>query len=117
MTSTALHTETPSTRGMLEDLSTLVGFVAQAGPPVFVSAGALVFGALLLAGPFALAVTLVVAMALVAAGVALLAAAVVAIVTAPYALVRWARGSHPFRIAIHRPRTTGAMVARGVELR
>jgi hypothetical protein len=107
MTSTARHTapEPPSVGGMLEDISPLVGFVAQAGPPAFIAGGALVFGTLLLAGPFALAVTLVVAMALVAAGVALLAAAVVAIVAAPFVLVRRARGfrvSRPFLLAGHR---------------
>ena len=117
MTSTARHTETPSDSGTLEDIGSLVGFVAQAGPPVFPAAGALVFGCLMLAGPFALAVTLVVAMALAAAIVALVAAAVAAIAAAPYALVRWVRASHPFRIAIHRPQTRGAMVARRVELR
>ena len=46
-----------------------------------------------------------------------IAAAVAAVVTAPYALVRWARTSHPFRLAIHRPRATRAMIARRVELR
>lgn len=117
MTSTAPHTETESAREMLDDIGTLVGFVPQAGPPVFIAAGALVFGTLLLAGPFALAVTLVVAMALVAAIVALLAAAVAAIIAAPYVLLRRVRGRHPFRTAVHRPRTTGAMVARRVELR
>ena len=117
MLTTARHTEPPSAGEMLEDLSTMVGFVAQAGPPAFVATGALVFGSLLLAGPFALAVTLVVAMALVAASVALLVAAVVAIVRAPYALLQRARRSRPLPIAAPRPRTTGALVARRVELR
>jgi hypothetical protein len=66
-------------------------------------------------GPFAVAVTLVVAMALVAVSVALPAAAVVAIVAAPYMLLRRARhyrASHPFRFAGHRPRTTRAIAAR-----
>jgi hypothetical protein len=111
MITTARQTEPPSA-GMLEDFGTLVGFVPQAGPPVFVAAGALVFGSLLLAGPFALAVTIVVVMALVAASVALLAAAVAAIVMAPYVLVRQARRyrfSHRFSPAGRRPRPTSAM--------
>jgi len=97
---------------MLEDISDLVGFVAQAGPPAFLTGGALVFGSLLLAGPFTVAVTLVVAMALVAASVTLLAAAVVAIVAAPYVLLRRAHryvASHPFRLAGHRARATRAI--------
>jgi len=117
MTSTAADIKTPSASGTPEDIGSLVGFVAQAGPPVFPAAGALVLGCLMLAGPFALAVTLVVAMAVAVALVALVAAAVAAVVTAPYALVRWARASHPFGLAIHRPRPTRAMIARRVELR
>jgi hypothetical protein len=119
MTTTARHTEPPSAGRMLEDISTLVGFVAQAGPPAFVAAGALVFGSLLLAGPFALAVTLVVAMGLVAASVALLAAAVVAIVVTPYVLLRRARrhwASRRFRLAGYGARATRALAPR-VELR
>ena len=120
MTTTARHTESPSAGRMLEEISTLVGFVAQAGPPAFLIAGPLVFGCLLLAGPFALAVTLVVAMALVAASVALLAAAAAAILMAPYVLLRRARryrASHPFRLAGQRARATGALAAPRVELR
>jgi hypothetical protein len=113
MTSTARHTapEPPSVGGMLEELSSLVGFVAQAGPPPFILGGALVFGTLLLAGPFAVAVTLVVAIALVVLSVALLAAAIVAIVAAPYALLRRAHrywASHPFPPVGHRARAMGA---------
>jgi hypothetical protein len=122
MTSTARHTapEPPSVGGMLDEVGSLVGFVAQAGPPPFILGGALVFGSLLLAGPFALAVTLVVAIALVAASVALFAAAVVAIVVAPFVLVRGARryrASHPFRLPGHRPRATSAVAAPRVEFR
>ena len=113
MTSTARHTapESPSVGGMLEEVSSLVGFVAQAGPPPFIVGGALAFASLLLAGPFAVAVTLVVAMALVALSVALLAAALVAIVVAPYALLRRARrfwASHSFPHVGHRPRALRA---------
>ena len=122
MTTTAPHTapEPPDVDGMLEDLSSLVGFVPQGGPPVFLAGGALVFGSLLLAGPFALAVTLVVAIALVTASLALLAAAVTAIVAAPFLLVRRGRryyASHPFRRAGHRARATTAITAARVEAR
>ena len=121
MTTTARHTapEPPDVDGMLVDISSLVGFVPQAGPPVFVLGGALVFGSLLLAGPFALAVTLVVAMALAAAAVALLLAAVAAVVAAPYVLVRRARSyyaSHHFRPGGHHARATTAITASSVEL-
>ena len=122
MITTARHTapEPPDVDGMLEDIGSLVGFVPQAGPPVFIVGGALVFGALLLAGPFALAVTLVVAMALLAMGVALLAAAVAAILAAPFWLARRARhyyAAHAFRPAARRARTTAALTAPRVELR
>jgi hypothetical protein len=102
---------------MLSDIATLVEFVPQAGPPAFVAAGALVFGCLLLAGPFALAVTLVVAMGLAAAAVALVAAVVAAIVAAPVVLVRRARrhwAGHPLRLTARHPR---ALAAPRVELR
>jgi hypothetical protein len=113
MTSTAPRPapEPASVGGMLEEISPLVGFVAQAGPPPFVLAGALVFGSLMLAGPFAVAVTLVVAVALIVVSIALLAAAVVAIVAAPYALLRRARrfgASHPFPHVGHRARALRA---------
>ena len=122
MTTTARHTapEPPDVDGMLEDLSSLVGFVPQAGPPVFVVGGALVFGSLLLAGPFAVAVTLVVAMALVALSVALLAAAVAAIVAMPCVLLRRARryhATHSFRLARQRPRSARTIAAARMELR
>jgi hypothetical protein len=120
MTSTARHTEPPSAGQRLEDISELVGFVAEAGPPVFVAGGAAVFGALLLAGPFALAVTLVIAMALAAACVALLAGAVVVIVAAPYMLLRRARRfrlSHPVLHVGHRGHTARAIPAAHMELR
>ena len=93
MTTTAPHTasEPRTVSGMLAAVTPLVGCIAVAGPPFLIAAGALVFGALLLAGPFLLAVTLVVAMALAAAIVAAVVAAIVAIVAAPYALIKRAR--------------------------
>jgi membrane protein implicated in regulation of membrane protease activity len=78
-----------------------------------------VFGSLLLAGPFAMAVVLVVAMALAAVSVALLAAAVVAIVATPNVLVRRTRrywASHPFQLVGHRARATRAMAVPRVDL-
>lgn len=107
MTSTAPHTapERPSSGEMLEDVSALVGFVAQAGPPPFLLAGALVFGSLMLAGPFALVVTLFLAVAVLVMSVALVVATVVAIVKAPGMIVRHAHAfvfAHPVRLALHR---------------
>jgi hypothetical protein len=74
MTTTAPHTaaEPPSIDGTLEEVVPLVGLIAVAGPPAFVAVGALVFGTLMLAGPFAVAVSLVVATAVVAVSVAVL---------------------------------------------
>jgi hypothetical protein len=120
-TTTARYTapEPPSVGAELEDLSSLVGFIAQAGPPPFIAGGALVFGSLMLAGPFAVAVTLLVAMALVAVSVALLAAAVAAIVAAPYVLLRRARryhASHPFRITGHRALAPRAMAPSRIQM-
>jgi hypothetical protein len=121
MTTTARHTapELPTVGGMLQEVTPLVGFIAQAGPPPFIALGALVFGSLLLAGPFAMAVVLVVAMALAAVSVALLAAAVVAIVATPVVLVRRTRrywASHPFQLVGHRARATRAMAVPRVDL-
>jgi hypothetical protein len=111
MLTTAPHTapEPPSVEERLEDVSSLVGFIPQAGPPPFILAGALVFGGLMLAGPFAFAVVLVAAMGLAAA----LFAAVVAIAASPYLLVRWTRryvADHPFRLAGHRARVAAPVV-------
>jgi hypothetical protein len=112
MTSTARHTasEPPS---VLEDVSPLVGFIAQAGPPPFVAIALLVFGSLMLAGPFALAVTLVVAMVLAAVSVVGIIAAAVAIAVAPYVLVQRARrywAGHSFRLVGHRARAAGPVI-------
>jgi hypothetical protein len=71
-------------REMLDDVFPVIGVVFVAGPPVIALAGPWLFLVLMLSGPFAVLVALVV-VALVA--VALLAA-LAAIVVAPYVLVR-----------------------------
>ena len=77
----------PSLGDQLADVLPLVGTVFVAGPPVLlVWAGTALF-ALMLAGPFALLVTLVVAFAAAAALVALAGA----ILATPYLLVRHVR--------------------------
>ena len=108
MLTTAPHTAPePSRTGMLEDVLPLVGFIAVAGPPPFIAVGALVFGGLILAGPFAVIVTLVAAMALAVAAVVAIAGAVVAIAVSPFAAVRHLRAhrpGNPFLLLRHRTR-------------
>lgn len=78
----------PRTLGdMAAETVTLVGAVFVAGPPVLVAWAGTVLFALMLAGPFALLVTLAVALA-AAAGLVILAGAVVA---TPYLLIRHLR--------------------------
>ena len=92
---------------MREDVLPLLGFIAVAGPPPFVALGALVFGVLMLAGPFAVIVTLVAAMALVVAAVVVIAGAVVAIAMSPFVAVRHIREhrpGNPFPLLGHRAR-------------
>jgi hypothetical protein len=90
-TPSAVH-DRPTFGEMLEEILPLIFVVAVAGPPVVLLAGPLVLGALMLAGPFALAATgvLVVVVALVAAAVVVAPAG--AIVATPYLLVRRLRG-------------------------
>ena len=92
---------------MREDVLPLVGFIAVAGPPPFLAVAALVFGGLMLAGPFAVIVTLVAAMALVVAAVVVIAGAVVAIAMSPFVAVRHLRehrSGNPFLLLGHRNR-------------
>jgi len=85
---------TPSTPGppafgdQLAEILELARTVFVAGPPVLVAGAANVLLALMLAGPFALLVTLVVALVAATALVALAAA----ILATPYLLVRRVRG-------------------------
>lgn len=74
----------PSFGDQLAEILTLFGAVYQAGPPVLVAFVGTVLFALLLAGPFALIVTLVVVLA-AAAGLVMLAGAILA---TPFLLVR-----------------------------
>jgi hypothetical protein len=84
--------DSPTFGEMLDEVLPLIGVVVVAGPPVLLLAGPLVLGALILAGPFALAATmvLVVIVALVAAAVLL--ALTGAVLATPYLLVRRLRG-------------------------
>ena len=78
--------------GLLAGLSPLLGFVPQAGPPIFVYAG---FGAvllLLLVPPFALLATLIAVALVVAVSLVAFAALAGAILAAPVLLVRGLRG-------------------------
>ncbi len=109
MTSTASHsTSEPRSFGeMLADLVPLAGFIAVAGPPPLMAAGALLLFGLMLVGPFAVIVTLFVAFALVVAALAAVAAALVAVVSSPYILARAVRGHefhNPFLLVAHRAR-------------
>ena len=74
----------PTLGDMVAEIVPLVGTVYVAGPPVLVAWAGTVLFALLLAGPFALLVTLVVALA-AAAGLVTLAGAILA---TPYLLIR-----------------------------
>jgi hypothetical protein len=75
-------------REMLAEIIPLVGAIAGEGPPVIFLAGPWLLLALMLSGPFAFLVTLVVVMVVAATAVVALAAAVLA---APYLLIRCLR--------------------------
>jgi hypothetical protein len=74
----------PTLRAEVAEISPIIGTVYVAGPPVLVAWAGTVLFALMLAGPFALLVTLV---AVLAAAVAVVALAG-AILATPYLLVR-----------------------------
>jgi hypothetical protein len=74
----------PTLGDMVAEIVPLIGAVYQAGPPVLVAWAGTVLFALMLVGPFALLVTLVVALA-AAAGLVTLAGAILA---TPYLLIR-----------------------------
>jgi hypothetical protein len=91
MNSTELITPAPDTRSfreLLSELDPLIGAIAGYGPPVIALGGPWLLLGLMLAGPFAFLMTLVVVMVL---AVALIVALAAAIVAAPYLLVRHAR--------------------------
>lgn len=89
MTSTQSSTPPASTtvRELIDDTIPVLDTVYVAGPPLFLAWAGTVLIALMLAGPFALLVTLV-AVAVAAAAVVALAAAILA---SPYLLVRHIR--------------------------
>lgn len=83
----------PTVREMLSEVTTLIEVVPVAGPPaVFILVPWLLLG-LMLAGPFTLILTLVVAMAAAAALVGLVLAAV----ASPFFLLRHLRSRHQAR--------------------
>ena len=73
---------------MLDEILPLIGVIPVAGPAAILVAGPWLLLALMLAGPFALLVTLVVVLAAAAAVVGLIGA----ILATPYLLVRRLRG-------------------------
>ena len=77
----------PTLRDEITEVAPLIGTVFVAGPPVLVAWTGTVLFALMLAGPFALLVTLLIAFAAAAALVALAGA----ILATPYLLVRHVR--------------------------
>ena len=83
--------DTRSFREMLAEIDPLIGAIAGYGPPVIFLAGPWLLLGLILAGPFAVLLTLIVAMVLAATVLVAVAAAIYAILTAPYRLMRRAR--------------------------
>jgi hypothetical protein len=106
MTSTELFTPQPAD-DMLDEILPLVGAVPVYGPPIVLLVGPWLLLCLMLAGPFALLVTIVVFLAAAALVVALIGA----ILAAPYLLARHVRRSWTARAAMRAeaPR----LVARG----
>jgi len=91
MNSTELITpasDTRSFREMLAEIDPLIGAIAGYGPPVIALGAPWLLLGLMLAGPFAFLMTLVVGMIL---GLAVIVAVVAALIAAPYLLVRGAR--------------------------
>ena len=96
----------PTVGDIIEEEIPLVGLIPVAGPPILLLAGPLVLFALLLAGPFALLVTLVVVLVAAAAVVGLVAA----IVVSPFLLLRHLRGH---RLSMPAPAARLAAASRG----
>jgi hypothetical protein len=94
MSSTAQPTPTSERRSFGETLAEvlpLIEFIPGYGPPLVLAIGPWVFLVLMLAGPFAFLVALVVVMVVAAAAVVALTAAIFAILAAPFRLVRHLR--------------------------
>jgi hypothetical protein len=85
----------PTGRTMDREISPLIGAVPVEGPPVILVAAPWLLLALVLAGPFALLITIVVAML----AAVLVIAALAAIVASPYLLVRHLRAVEARRAA------------------
>ena len=79
----------PTAGAMLDELEPLIGVIPLYGPPIVFLASPWILVALLLSGPFALLMTI--AIALMAAG--LLIVAIAAIAASPYLLVRHLRSA------------------------
>jgi hypothetical protein len=100
----------PTLRDEVSEVAPLIGTVFVAGPPVLLAWTGTVLFALMLAGPFALLVTLVLAFAAVAALVTLAGT----ILAAPYLLVRHYRLHHAQRRhAAEAPAPIATVVAAG----
>jgi hypothetical protein len=80
----------PAAGEMLDEVEPLIGALPFYGPPIIFVAGPWILLVLLLAGPFALLVTIAIAVA--AAG--LLIVAVAAVIASPYLLFRHLRSAH-----------------------
>jgi hypothetical protein len=90
----------PTAGAMLDEVEPLIGAIPFYGPPIVLIAGPWILLALLLAGPFALLMTI--AVALLAAG--LLIVAIAAVVASPYLLVRHLRSAHaPVSLPANQP--------------
>jgi hypothetical protein len=100
MTSTEPIGSPPPTFGeILEEADPLIGYIPVAGPPVLLVMGPWVLFALMLAGPFALLLTLVV---LFVAATTLIGLVGV-ILASPYLLVRHVRGRRTGQASISSP--------------
>ena len=84
---TPTNSRPPTLSEQVAEIDPIIGTVYVAGPPVLLAWAGTVLFALMLAGPFALLVTLVVALAAAAAVVTLTSA----ILAAPYLLIRHLR--------------------------
>jgi hypothetical protein len=94
MDTTKLITPQRSFGDILAETVPLVDVIAGFGPPVIFLGGPWLLLGLLLSAPFAALLTLIAAMVLAAALVAAVIAAGVAIVAAPYLLVRHVRRAY-----------------------
>jgi hypothetical protein len=90
-TTSTSASERRSFREMLAEIVPLIDAVPGEGPPVIFLVAPWLLLALMLSGPFAFLVILLVAMFLAAAALVALTAAIVAIVAAPYLLIRRVR--------------------------